>query len=123
MKNISKIENDFIKFHGCGIYRRDGTKVLVTKKRPCNFPIKQCFWMKPSDIKSKIRTRNSELNDLVCFKTNLKTQYKNESKSNHEYYSTEEESNTDSDNQPDNLSDTESETGYSSDRLIIDEDK
>ena len=75
--------------------------------------------MNPSDIKSKIRTRFRELNDLVINKSNYKTQYKNESKDNHECYSTEEESNTDSNTE----SDAESETGYSSDRLIINENK
>ena len=119
MKNILKLNDGFVKFHGCGIYRRDGTNILVTKKRPCKFPINQCFWMNPSDIKSKIRTRFRELNDLVINKSNYKTQYKNESKNNHECYSTEEESNTDSNTE----SDAESETGYSSDRLIIDENK
>ena len=113
MKNILKINDGFVKFHGCGIYRRDGTNILVTKKRPCKFPINQCFWMNPSDVNSKIRTRFRELNDLVINKSHYKTQYKNEAKNNHECYSTEEEeSNTESD--------TESETGYSSDRLIID---
>ena len=119
MKNILKLNDGFVKFHGCGIYRRDGTNILVTKKRPCKFPINQCFWMNPSDVNSKIRTRFSELNDLVINKSNYKTQYKNESKNNHECYSTEEESNTDSNTE----SDTESESGYASDRLIIDENK
>ena len=115
MKNILKINDGFVKFHGCGIYRRDGTNILITKKRPCKFPINQCFWMNPSDVNSKIRTRFRELNDLVINKNHYKTQYKNEAKNNHECYSTEEESNTESD--------TESETGYSSDRLIVDENK
>ena len=75
--------------------------------------------MKPSDVKSKIRTRYNELNDLIYIKGNYKIQYKNESKNNHESYSTEEDSNTESNTE----SETESETGYSSDRLIIDENK
>ena len=29
MKNILKLNDGFIKFHGCGIYRRDGTNILI----------------------------------------------------------------------------------------------
>ena len=119
MKSILKLEDGFIKFHGCGLYTRDGTNILVTKNRPCKSPINQCFWINASNVKSKIRTRFNELNDSICFKSNYKTQYKNEAKNNHESYSSKYESNTELDTE----SNAESETGYSSDRLIIDENK
>ena len=40
MKNIVKnLQDGFIKYHGCGVCRRDGTNVLITKKNPCYNPI------------------------------------------------------------------------------------
>ena len=122
MKSILKLNDGFIKYHGCSLYRRDRTNILVTKNRSCKTPINQCFWMNALNIKSKIRTRYNELHDSICFKNNYKTQFKNEAKNNHESYSSEYESNTDSNTESDTESNTD-ETGYSSDRLIIDENK
>ena len=31
-KIVKNLQDGFIKYHGCGIYRRDGTNVLITKK-------------------------------------------------------------------------------------------
>ena len=40
MGRIVKILQDgFIKYHGCGLYHRDGSNVLVTKWRDCSKPI------------------------------------------------------------------------------------
>ena len=30
-RSIKNLQTDFIKFHGCGAYRRDGTNVLCTE--------------------------------------------------------------------------------------------
>ena len=122
MKSILKLNDGFIKYHVCGLYRRDGTNILVTKNRSCKTPMNQCFWMNALNVKSKIRTRFKELHDSICLKSNYKTQYKNEAKNNHESYSSEYESNTDSNTESDTESNTD-ETEYSSDRLIIDENK
>ena len=111
MKSIKNLQDGFIKLHGYGIYRRDGTNILVTKKRPCDKPINSCFWMNTSNIKSQIRTRQREYNDIIYHCDKYKTQYKNEYKTNHESYSSDYESNTESD--------TDSDT----DKLVIDEDK
>ena len=29
---VKKLQDGFIKFHGCGLYHRDGSNVLITKK-------------------------------------------------------------------------------------------
>ena len=75
MKSIKNLQNNFIKFHGCGLYRKDGTNVLCTKKRPCLKPINNCFWMKSKDTTNKIRTRNKELNDEMLMSNSLKNEY------------------------------------------------
>ena len=33
-KSVKNLQDGFIKFYGCGVYRRDGSNVLSTKKRP-----------------------------------------------------------------------------------------
>ena len=42
-KIVENLQDGFIKYHGCGIYRKDGTNVLITKKRLCYKPINACF--------------------------------------------------------------------------------
>ena len=32
-KSVKNLQDGFIKFHGCGVYRRDGTNKLSTKKK------------------------------------------------------------------------------------------
>ena len=110
-KSIKNIQDGFIKFHGCGVYRRDGTNVLYTKKRPCSNPINACFSMRSKDVTKKVRTRERELNERVYTSQSLKIHYQNELKKNHESYST--DTNTDTD-------DTDS---IESDKLIIDTSK
>ena len=63
MKSVKNLQGGFIKYHGCGLYRRDGTNILVMKKRLCKFPITNCFWMDSVNIKSQIRTRFRECNN------------------------------------------------------------
>ena len=100
MKNIVKnLQDGFIKYHGCGAYRRDGTNVLITKKRPCNNPINACFWMLGKDVIKKVRTRNKEFNEIVYYSQSLKNQYQREliKRKQYQYYSTDEDSDTDTD--------------------------
>ena len=52
-KSVKNLQDGFIKFHGCGIYRRDGSKVLCTKTRPCFKPVNACFWMIGEGVKKK----------------------------------------------------------------------
>ena len=66
-RSVKNLQTDFIKFHGCGAYRRDGTNVLCTEKNPCSNPINACFWMKNKHVIHKVRTRNSELNDNILY--------------------------------------------------------
>ena len=118
MKNIVKnLQDGFIKYHGCGVYRTDGTNVLITKKRPCFNPTNACFWMLASDINKKVRTRNNEANDRIYHRQSLKRQYQTElkRKKQYQYYSTGESSNESTDESSD-------ESAYDSDdnKLIID---
>ena len=59
-KIVKNLQDGFIKYHGCGIYRRDGTNVLITKKRLCYKPTNACFWILGNDVNKKVRTRNNE---------------------------------------------------------------
>ena len=72
-RSVENLQTDFIKFHGCGVYRRDGTNVLCTEKNPCSNPINACFWMKTRHVIHKVRTRNSELNDNILYSNSVKT--------------------------------------------------
>ena len=114
-RSVKNLQTDFIKFHGCGAYRRDGTNVLCTEKNPCSNPTNTCFWMKSRHVIHKVRTRNSKLNDNILYSNSVKTQYYNElyRQKQTQYYSTDESSYTDSD------SDSDSDTN----NLIIDIDQ
>ena len=112
-KSVKNLQDGFIKFHGCGIYRRDGTNVLVSKKGPCDNPINACFWMLDEDVIKKVRTRNREYNERIYYSQSLKNQYQKEliKRKQYQYYSTDEDSDTDTD------TDTESND---STKLVID---
>ena len=56
-KSVKNLQDGFIKFHGCGIYRRDGSKVLCTKTRPCFKPVNACFWMIGEGVKKSSNTK------------------------------------------------------------------
>ena len=47
---VKNLQDGFISFHGCGVYHRDCSNVLITKKRPCTQPIIECFWMRPEHV-------------------------------------------------------------------------
>ena len=112
VRSVKNLQSDFIKFHGCGAYRRDGTNVLSTKKNPCSNPINACFWMKARDVINKVRTRKSQLYDNILFSNSVKKQYYNElhRRKQTQYYSTDESS----------YSDSDSDSDSNSDKLIID---
>ena len=102
-RSVKNLQTDFIKFHGCGAYRRDGTNVLCTEKNPRSNPINACFWMKTRHVNSKVRTRNSELNDNILYSNSVKRQYYNDlsRQKQTQYYSTDESSYSDSDSDSD----------------------
>ena len=74
-RSIKNLQNDFIRYHGCGVYRIDGTNVLCTKRNPCSNPINACFWMKANDAVPNVRTRYSELTDGVFQSIAFKNRY------------------------------------------------
>ena len=112
-KSVKNLQDGFIKFQGCGVYRRGGTNVLSAKKRPCDNPINACFWMLGEDVIKKVRTRNREFNERVYYSQSLKKQYQREliKRKQYQYYSTDENSDTDTD------TDTESNDSI---KLVID---
>ena len=114
-KNVKNLQDGFIKYRGCGVYRRDGSNVLCTKSRPCFKSVNACFWMLGKDVNKKVRTRNKELNERVYHSQSLKNQYQSEliKKIQYQFYSTDEEI----------MSDTSSnDSDYDSDnnKLVID---
>ena len=60
-----KLGNDFISYHGCGMYRLDGSNVLVTKDFPCSTPTRNCFCMKAEDAANIIRTRSRRADQII----------------------------------------------------------
>ena len=117
-RSVKNLQTDFIKLHGCGAYRRDGSNVLCTKKRPCSKPINACFWMKNKHAINKVRTRNKELNDKILYSVSVKNQYKSElnRRKQNQYYSTDESSYSDSDS---DVSDSDS-IDSDDNKLVID---
>ena len=77
-KSFKNLQHGFIKFHGCGVYRKDGSNILCTKTRPCFKPVNACFWMLGEDVKKKVRTRNRELNERIYQSQSLKRQHQSE---------------------------------------------
>ena len=100
------MQDGFIKFHGCGVYRRDGSNVLSTKRRPFKNPVNACFWMLGEDVTKKVRTRNREFNEKVYHSQSFKNQYQIEliKRKQYQYYSTDDEteSNDETDDSDDN---------------------
>ena len=61
---IKSFCQNFVKYHGCGVYFMDGTLLLGGKHcgvhhEKCFFPLKQPFWKRPLDvIINKVETRS-----------------------------------------------------------------
>ena len=111
-----KLGTNFISYHGCGVYRLDGSNVLITNGVPCFYPIKDCFWMNAKDATNRIRTRSADNNNIMT-NPNYKRRYFNSLTKEHTSYSTDESSTSESgysDNYP--SSDEDSNT----DKLTID---
>ena len=118
-----KLDTNFISYHGCGVYRLDGSNVLITNNIPCSNPIKNCFWMKAKDATNHIRTR-SACNNSIMTHPSYKRRYFESQTKEHTSYSTDESSTDESgysDNYPSSdedskSSDEDSKTG----KLTID---
>ena len=112
-KSVKNLQDGFIRYHSCGIYRRDRTNVLVTKRRPCYKPTNACFWMLDEDVKKKVQTRNRESNERIYHSQSLKKQYQSEliKRKQYEYYSTESD---------DSSSDNNSNYDSDDNKLVID---
>ena len=65
MEKMQKKLDNFISYHGCRLYRMDGSNVLITKDFPCSTPIKNCFWMKPEHTTHSIRTRGRRADEIM----------------------------------------------------------
>ena len=119
-KSVKNLQDGFIKFHGCGAYRRDGSNVLCTKTRPCFKPVNACFWMLGEDVKKKVQTRNRELNERIYHSQSLKRQYQTEliKRKQYQYYSTDDDIES-------NDSSSDNNSNYDSDdnKLVIDIEK
>ena len=112
---VKNLQDGFIKYHGCGLYHRDGSNVLVTKWRGYSKPINACFWMKTEDVRKKVYTRRRELTATI-HNRELMQQYVSElarrGSFTSTFYST--DSGTDSD------TDTEPEYDSDDNRLVVD---
>ena len=112
---IKKLQDGFIKYHGCGLYHRDGTNVLVTKWRGCAKPINACFWMRPEHVQKKVTTHRRELTQTIHNKKLIKQYQREQLKACVlAYYSTNDETMSVSD------SDSDSDNDSDNNRLIID---
>ena len=123
MERVQKqLSNNFISYHGCGIYRLDGTNVLATKDFKCSTPISKCFWMKPIDTRNIIVTRSRNKNRITknqyyknyYFKIDSDIRYFNS------YYSDSESTNSES---TDDMSNVSSVSNLSYQNLVIDTDQ
>ena len=108
-----KLATDFISYHGCGLYKLDGSNVLIADGASCTQPIKDCFWMNAKDAKNCIMTRSRILKNATRFK-HYKRWYFESLTKEHTSYSTDESSTDDSGYYP--SSDEESTTS----KLTID---
>ena len=111
-----KLDTNFISYHGCGVYRLDGSNVLITNDIPCSNPIKDCFWMNAKDATNHIRTRSATSTNTLT-NPHYKRWYLEAKTREHTSYSTD-ESSTDESEYSDNYpsSDEDSKTG----KLTID---
>ena len=98
---VKNLQDGFINFHGCGLYHREGSNVLITKKRPCYHPIIECFWMRPEHVHKKVTTRKRESSKTVHLASIYRKYIQQLHGGKVNYYSTDEDSETDSDTDSD----------------------
>ena len=76
---VKSFSQDFVKYHGCGVYFIDGTLLLDGNHRgvhhkKCFLPVTQPFWKRPEDVINKVETR-SQLQKKKVFFENIKNKY------------------------------------------------
>ena len=119
---LKRIENNFVFYHGCGMYHLDGSNILIRKGQSCILPTKKCFWKRPNYINKKIYTRSREKSAKIYF--NLMSLPCNKIKKELIEYNQQTFHSSDSDSDSDTDSSLNSEESmYDSDSndLIIDE--
>ena len=103
---LKNLQDGFVKYHSYGIVFRNGANVLVTKNRPCIYPILNCLWMNPKDVRHYVSTRKNErFRSIHCsslFKSYLKAKNSNKTY----YFSSEYNSETDIETESDSDDDT-----------------
>ena len=76
---VNSFSQDFVKYHGSGVYFIDGTLLLDGKHcgvhhKKCFLPVTQPFWKRPEDIINIVETR-SQLQKKKVFFENIKNKY------------------------------------------------
>ena len=72
---VKSLSQNFVKYHGCGVYFMDGTSLLDGKHRSvhhkkCFLSVTQPFWKRPEDVINNVETR-SQLH--IANLTNIQT--------------------------------------------------
>ena len=91
---VKNLQDEFVQYHSCGVIFRNGSNVLVNKKRPCTHPILNCFWMDPKLVKGRVSTRKQERERSITDKT-LFREYAKNPNLKFNYYSTDDDSDSD----------------------------
>ena len=78
---VKSFSQNFIKYHGCGVYFIDGTLLLDGKHRGVYhkkrfFPLTQPFWKRPEDVIDKVETRSLLQKKKVFFENIKNKQFK-----------------------------------------------
>ena len=76
---VKLFSQNFVKYHGCGVYFMDVTLLLDGKyhgvyHKKCFLPVTQPFWKLPEDVINKVETR-SQLQKKKVFFENIKSKY------------------------------------------------
>ena len=70
---VKSFSQNFVKYHGCGVYFMDGTLLLDRKHcgvhhKKCFLPVTQPFWKRPEETRSQLQKKK-------VFFENLKNKY------------------------------------------------
>ena len=123
MEKVQKrLETNFISYHGCGIYRLDGSNVLITKDFPCSNPFSRCFWMDARDATNIIVTRSKNKKRITKNPYHKNYYFKLDAaiRNYNSYYSDSESTNSES---TDDMSNISSVSNLSYQNLVIDTDQ
>ena len=70
---------NFVKYHGCGVYFMDGTLLLDVKHhgvhhKKCFSSVTRSFWKEPENLVNRVETR-SQLREKKVFFEKIKSKY------------------------------------------------